>query len=419
LSVVGPSGERIDVGALVADATNPLLLSAALTKPLAPGHYTVVWHAVAKDDGHPSQGQFDFTVDPASSPSSASAGAAAAALASPPPTQPSTSADTAANATLQWSGVEAPGYVIARWFTLASLLTVLGVVSLALLVLPRVAAHNDAMPLSTFKTDVRRRAASLGVGAALVLILASVWRLYAELSVVGGTVTIATLLHSYWGHVWLTQVVLAAILVLTFAFARREQPLKKVSGGWPLTVIAVVVISGTPAFSGHAAAATDNRVLSIVLDVLHVLAAGGWLGGLVVLAVAGVPAAIAARSKGDVGDSVPLIARLVNAFSPLALVLASVVVLTGAVAAWLHLGSFSALFHSSYGTVLLIKLACVILVLLAGAFNWLRMRGALAHHETLGSAIAGFRRSAWSELTAGVLVIAATAVLIALQPPIH
>lgn len=421
LSIVGPSGERVGVGPLVADVANPLLMSAALRTSLAPGHYTVAWHAVAKDDGHPSHGKFDFTVD-AATPTSGAAGAASTAAATGAVQTAALSDSTVAgagSAAIQWMNVEAPGYIVARWFTLASLLTILGVVTLVLLVLPRVAAQNDAAQLSCFKTDARRRATLLGVAAALVLILASLWRLYAELAVIGGAVTAATLLQSYWGHVWIIQVVLAAIVAITFAFASREKAGRSVRGWWPATIAATILISCTLAFSGHAAAATDYRGLSIVLDVGHVLAAGGWLGGLLVLTIAGVPAALADRSNGDTGDAIPLIARLVNAFSPLALALASVVVVTGGIAAWLHLGSFSALFHSAYGTVLLVKLACVALVLCAGAFNWLRMRAALSRHDSLGSARGAFRRSAWSELAAGVLVIAATAVLIAVQPPIH
>jgi putative copper export protein len=60
----------------------------------------------------------------------------------------------------------------------------------------------------------------------------------------------------------------------------------------------------------------------------------------------------------------------------------------------------------------------VILVLAGGAFNWLRMRGALSRREPDHSVVSAFRRSAWAELAAAMLVIAATAVLVAVQPPV-
>src|SRR5665213_3095795 len=120
---------------------------------------------------------------------------------------------------------------------------------------------------------------------------------------------------------------------------------------------------------------------------LHVIAAGGWLGGLLAVAVVGVPVALATGDDGEAVGSMSLIASVVNAFSPIALTFAATVVASGAVAAWLRVGSFAQLFHSTYGTVLLIKLGTVVLVLAGGAFNWLRMRGALSHHDSASSTI--------------------------------
>ena len=39
-----------------------LMLQASLEKPLAPGVYTVTWHAVTAGDGHRTQGRLHFTV---------------------------------------------------------------------------------------------------------------------------------------------------------------------------------------------------------------------------------------------------------------------------------------------------------------------------------------------------------------------
>jgi len=95
------------------------------------------------------------------------------------------------------------------------------------------------------------------------------------------------------------------------------------------------------------------------------------------------------------------------------------VMASGAVGAWLRLGSIGALIHSGYGRVLLIKLGFVALVLAGSAFNRLRMGGMLSHRDAAAPAVAAFRRSAWLELSAGILVIVATAVLVAARPPIR
>ena len=72
-----------------------------------------------------------------------------------------------------------------------------------------------------------------------------------------------------------------------------------------------------------------------------------------------------ALDKDDRGQAV---ARLVNAFSPTALVFAGLTASTGVFAAWLHLESISALWQTDYGTMLFRKL--VILSIVAGIGSW-------------------------------------------------
>jgi putative copper resistance protein D len=106
-------------------------------------------------------------------------------------------------------------------------------------------------------------------------------------------------------------------------------------------------------------------------------------------------------------------ASLVHAFSPAALGFASLVALTGLVSAWLRLGSLSALWGSGYGLVLLLKLALVGALAAVGFHNWRTVR------PTLGTDAASTRleRSAKLELGVGLLIIVATAILVATPTP--
>ncbi|MDB5459464.1 MAG: copper resistance protein CopC [Caulobacteraceae bacterium] len=54
-------GSKVPVKAAVAPKDKKTLV-AAVPATLAPGTYRVMWHAVAADDGHPSKGDFNFTV---------------------------------------------------------------------------------------------------------------------------------------------------------------------------------------------------------------------------------------------------------------------------------------------------------------------------------------------------------------------
>src|SRR5690348_10961812 len=107
---------------------------------------------------------------------------------------------------------------------------------------------------------------------------------------------------------------------------------------------------------------------------------------------------------------------MVNAFSPLALASAGVLVFSGVVAARVHVGSWAAFTSTTYGRTLLIKLAVVALLVLVGAFNWRRVRPALATSDA--RAPERFRRSATLEVVLAALVLAVTAVLVALPTPI-
>ncbi len=414
ITVMGANGTQFRIGTVSVDASDPLLLvaSVGLAGPsLTAGKYTVTWRTVAKDDGHPSQGTFRFVVD------SNAATVATAPAVTGMTTVPRDSARVA-DVTIRAMDLEAPSIIFARWLNFLAIIIVVGVVAFRMLVIPGV-VQNGSEHLASFANRASVRAAVVGLIAGVTTIIAAVGRLYAQQAVIGQGVSIATILDSSWGHVWLLQIVIAVIACIAFAVARSSHGPDRDNRAWIVAMAAALLLGATPSLSGHAIAAPEHRNISVALDMLHVIAAGGWLGGLLAVAVVGVPVALATGSDEEAVGSMSLIASVVNAFSPIALTFAATVVASGAVAAWLRVGSFAQLFHSTYGTVLLIKLGIVVLVLAGGAFNWLRMRGALSHHDSASSTIGAFRRSAWLELAAGVLVIAATAVLVAAQPPIH
>lgn len=224
------------------------------------------------------------------------------------------------------------------------------------------------------------------------------------------------------GTAWLLQMGAAIVACAGFALARTLSEgttrLKaRARSGWIVATITALVLGVTPALSGHAAAAPNLRWLALTADSLHVLAAGGWLGSLFAMAAVGVPVALVISTDRKL-HAARLVAELVNAFSPTALVFAAVVVVTGVISAWLRLESLSALWTSTYGKVLLVKLAVVALVLAGGAFNWRGMRVALSGAVPGDEVTKRFRQSGMLELIAGALVIVVTAVLVAAPTPL-
>ena len=78
------------------------------------------------------------------------------------------------------------------------------------------------------------------------------------------------------------------------------------------------------------------------IDTLHVLGAGGWIGSLSIMMFLSVPTFL--RSSDE--HKHHTVARMVAAFSPIALVFAALLSITGVFAGWRNVGSWSALFQS-------------------------------------------------------------------------
>ncbi|MFD6230268.1 copper resistance CopC/CopD family protein [Streptomyces sp. NPDC060232] len=100
--------------------------------------------------------------------------------------------------------------------------------------------------------------------------------------------------------------------------------------------------------------------LAVPVAVLHLLAMGVWLGGLITLVVV-------LRSHGSEGGTVP--ARAVSRFSTMAFAAVAVLVGTGVYQSWRQVGSWEALTATSYGKTLLVKVAVVIVVLWVASFS--------------------------------------------------
>jgi putative copper export protein len=158
--------------------------------------------------------------------------------------------------------------------------------------------------------------------------------------------------------------------------------------------------------SGHAAAATT---LAMTVHTLHVIGAGGWIGGLGALMLVAVPAVL--RSGGE--ERHQHVAGLVSAFSPTALGFAGLLVVTGAIAAWRNIGSVAGLWQEPYGRVLMVKLALLSVAAGTGAYNWKRVLPSLGSDTATGR----LRKSAALELTAALVVLVVTAVLVATPMP--
>jgi putative copper export protein len=170
-----------------------------------------------------------------------------------------------------------------------------------------------------------------------------------------------------------------------------------------------LIAAGSPSFSSHAGA-SKLAIIAVPTDMMHVLAGGMWLGTLAVIVIVGIAAALKTPDALRPGARV---AGLINVFSPLALTCGGAVVLTGLSSSIIELPTVTSLWTTPYGVALLLKLLFVVLLFLAGAWNWKRMKPRL----TGDNAISPMRSSASLELTLALAVLAVTSILVALELP--
>ncbi|HEY2379397.1 MAG TPA: CopD family protein [Gemmatimonadaceae bacterium] len=395
---------EIPLGALARMSDDAMGIWTPISTSLAAGTYTVIWRTAAAD-GHATNGRFTFIVAASTTPV--------------PATRDTTNRGSGANPLVHVDSTaeeRAPLNVTAatRWVEFIAMLAVVGAIVFRLLVL-RLGERALATVISPeTRNDISDSVRRLAQSALVLLLMASLSRLYEEGSSVLGpdrafnrSAVETIVFGTSWGTGWLLGFAGIVVAGLGFTVAKRS----RTNAGWVIAALGALAIVTAPALTGHARA-TQPVGVAVFADMLHVCAACAWIGGLMTLLFAAVPMVRGARATNAIGSG-PLVAGLVRAFHPIALTCAALVILSGLCAAWLRLPTIEALWSSTYGRVLLIKLAFVAIVVVMGAINWRRMLPSLGDDQSARR----IRRTAGTELTFAVLVLAVTAVLVSTPPP--
>jgi putative copper resistance protein D len=170
---------------------------------------------------------------------------------------------------------------------------------------------------------------------------------------------------------------------------------------WPATIAGVTVVVSSTALS-HAASRMEDRPLLLVLTTVHHLGAAAWIGGLACLLVA-------IRRSQDARK----IHAMAERFSTVAIVSVASLVFAGIGMAWFYVGSWSGIYGTSYGLMILSKIYLLLLALALGASNFWLVRST---RTDAAPALLRLRRFGESEIGLGFTVLLAAASLTS-QPP--
>lgn len=285
---------------------------------------------------------------------------------------------------------------LARGFSVAALLSAFGALLFRSVVLPKLAGR--VAPEEAARRVARLATTSLVVAVPLLLVWAGLQT--ADLAQSGGDLGAlvaglpAAIGTTSFGHVWLSQ--LAAVLVGIAVL--RGKP------GWALLPCTAAVI--LQAGHSHALSMYGGPSLLLLSDVVHLLAAGAWLGGLL-------PLLLAVQSLPPLGGA--LAARW---FSPLGKACVVAMAITAVYQGWQLVGDVPGLVGTAYGEMAVVKLGLFGALFAFAVVNRYHLAPAL-----LGGEPAAARRTLIRSVAVqsgfGVAVVLAAALLSNLPPALH
>ena len=355
---------------------SPKELILPLPSNLPRGTYTVQWQNVSADDGHPSNGFFAFTIG----------GRANVVLPAALPAPQTGSAILSLGSFSRWIGL------LGLAGALGSLLVWRQVIA------PALAEQSDA--------DRRRIALQIrrvALGSLVLVLIGGILLLLAQTRGAGelsGNNLADNLFQSRFGRLlWLRA---GLLIVLAVMIRRLEFWLTTNRARW-LALLVLALLPLTYALHSHASAIGSGSPTAVAADWMHLVASSVWVGGLLSLVIG----LVLVRSL-TVEQRRAVYAEAIPRFSILAVIATITLGVTGVYAAWLQVGNLDALWHTTYGKTLVVKLVTIVPLLFLGALNLLVIgpamrRGArFVHH---------FGRVIAAEALLGVAILAIVGVL--------
>ena len=261
-----------------------------------------------------------------------------------------------------------------RFFHLACTALLFGSLVFYFLVSRPALASVGGLESSTF-AGFDRRQLRLARWTLLLVFLSGLLAFWLQIVAVSGlsfaaaldpTVMGGVLVGTRYGLVWSMRMSLLLFLEVIFNRLDRGESVNARALGLLLAALLVMA----PAFSGHAAAGEGiGLAVQLAVTAAHLLAASAWLGGLVMFA-----GFLLWLSRVEQAWHEAVLKIATRRFSALGFVSVSVLIATGAYNAWTLVGAVPPLVGTSYGQLLLIKLALLLPLTAVAAVNLLKLK---------------------------------------------
>lgn len=390
-SVTNARGQQETTGPVRRSAADPDTLVVPVHPHLPTGWYLVYWRAISID-GHPVQGGYTFAVGPNPGP--------------PPQFAIANISETATDTNL----------VIARCAMLLSAMAAIGLFVFRTLIARPVVRRVEGAGLRGLTIACCLLGAASAAAVPVYLDIAtSVDSLRSPFSV---STLVPLFRVTAFGRAYVDLEVCMALYCLAAGIAlwvdrpqrvrRSLAELFSLAGALAAAAAALLV----PGLAGHAGQ-TAPRGLALVLDWSHLASGSLWLGGLLGLLVL-------AWTQAP-GRRLAVLAVSVPRFSNVAFGSVLVLIASGVGASILHIPVVNALWTTSYGKVILLKVGLLLVALTFAAVNllWTRARlvAARSGTEIAPDAVRLLRRTVRAETVLAAVAVLAAALLSSLPPP--
>ena len=349
LRVFNPSGQRVDNGLTTHGAQNDII-TVSLRSGLGNGTYTVAWHVVSADS-HPVSGAFTFSVG-----------------------APSRTTVNVANIVTRSSTAVGVIYGTARWAAYLSFALLAGTVVFLALCWPKGSTSR-----SSFRVIVVGWV-TLVASSVIQLLLQGIYASGLPASRIFDPSVIQTTTATRFGSTIEIRLLILAIAApavtigvqqlanLTFSQRMRSAA---------LALAGTLGLAATWAATGHASTGIQVPI-SVVSDMLHLTAMAIWLGGLAMLVL------VVLRDPEKPKQA----AAAVRRFSTVALTCVCVMIATGTYQAWRDVGSLHDLFYATYGRLVLVKIAGLLVLIGLGYYARTKIASGLTVAALSGSSTA-------------------------------
>ena len=273
------------------------------------------------------------------------------------------------------------------------------------------------LALSSDLAQLNRRFRTLAWGAiVLSVVTGAAWLIILSARISGAPLgdadaIRAVLTGTTFGHMWLLRfclVLLIGGLLLRFDKSRGWRTCGEIAG----CALLCAAIIGSLAWTGHGVA---GPLLESLGDAAHLVAAGGWLGGLVPFVM------VAAQMRHSrTGACASLAVGVTARFSIFGIVMVTILIVSGTLNTWYLVGDLPRLVGTDYGRLLLIKIALFVAMVAIAVVNRFALMPQLRRADaSVELTIRALERNGTIEIALGLAIVGIVSALGTMVPALH